>query len=56
MVQQHVGYYLVDRGRATLEASIGYRPTWYAVLGRFAGRAPLASYLGAICCWCGYSP
>ena len=47
-VQQHVGYYLVDRGRAALEASIGYRPTWYAALGRFVGRAPLASYLGAI--------
>ena len=27
-VQQHVGYYLVDRGRAALEAGIGYRPTW----------------------------
>ena len=43
-----MGYYLVDRGRAALEASIGYRPTWLAALGRFAGRAPLASYLGAI--------
>ena len=47
-VEQHVGYYLVDRGRAALEAGIGYRPTWHAALGRFAGRAPLASYLGAI--------
>ena len=46
--KQHVGYYLVDRGRAALEAGIGYRPTWYAALGRFVGRAPLASYLGAI--------
>ena len=47
-VQHHVGYYLVDRGRTALEASIGYRPTWRAALGRFVGRAPLASYLGAI--------
>ena len=47
-VQQHVGYYLVDRGRAALEAGIGYRPTWLMALGRFVGRAPLASYLGAI--------
>ena len=47
-VQQHVGYYLVDRGRAALEASIGYRPTWLVALERFIGRAPLASYLGAI--------
>ena len=43
-----MGYYLVDRGRTALEASIGYRPTWRAAMGRFAGRAPLASYLGAI--------
>ena len=47
-VRQHVGYYLVDRGRAALEAGIGYRPTWYAALGLFVGRAPLASYLGAV--------
>ena len=46
-VAHHVGYYLVDRGRSALEAGIGYRPTWRAALGRFAGRAPLASYLGA---------
>ncbi len=47
-VKRHVGYYLVDRGRAALEAGIGYRPTRIAALGRFAGQAPLASYLGAI--------
>ena len=42
-----MGYYLVDRGPA-LEAGIGYHPTWYAALGRFFGRTPLASYLGSI--------
>ena len=47
-VQRHVGYYLVDRGRTVLEAEIGYRPAWHAALGRFVGRAPLASYLGAL--------
>jgi hypothetical protein len=47
-VRHHVGYYLVDRGRPALETSIGYRPTWRAAMERFAGRAPLASYLGAI--------
>ena len=47
-VKRHVGYYLVDRGRTALESRIGYRPTWFAALGRFAGQAPLASYLGAI--------
>ena len=47
-VQEHVGYYLVDRGRAALEAGIGYRLTRLAALGRFLGRAPLVSYVGAI--------
>jgi len=47
-VKHHVGYYLVDGGRAALEASIGYRPAWRAALGRFVGRVPLASYLGAV--------
>ncbi|MGO9113040.1 MAG: cyclic beta 1-2 glucan synthetase, partial [Thermoguttaceae bacterium] len=47
-VQRHVGYYLVDRGRAALESSIGYRPTRHAALLRFAGRASLASYLGSL--------
>ena len=47
-VRHHVGYYLVDRGRPALEASIGYRPTWRAAMEQFAGRAPLACYLGAI--------
>ena len=47
-VQQHVGYYLVDRGRAALEADISYRRTWHAAPRRFIGQAPLASYLGAL--------
>ena len=47
-VKQHVGYYLIDRGLAALESSIGYHPTWYAALGRFVERTPLASYLGAV--------
>ena len=47
-VQRHVGYYLVDRGRTMLEAGIGFRPEWHTAVGRFFGRAPLASYLGAL--------
>jgi hypothetical protein len=47
-VEHHVGYYLVDRGRTALEASIGYRPAWREAVGRFVGRTPLASYFGAI--------
>ena len=44
----HVGYYLVDRGRALLERTVGYRPpirTWPA---RFALRHPTFFYLGGI--------
>ena len=44
----HVGYYLVDRGRRQLEASIGYRPARLERLARPAARFPLAFYLGAI--------
>jgi hypothetical protein len=44
----HVGYYLVDRGRPQLEASVGYRPSGWERLARLATRFPLACYLGAI--------
>ena len=39
----HVGFYLVDRGRAELEARLGYRPSWGARLRRWLlDHAPLA--------------
>lgn len=44
----HVGYYLADRGRALLEAKIGYRRSWKDMVASAAGRAPLAVYLGSI--------
>ena len=44
----HVGYYLVDAGRTTLEESIGYRRPWKEALCRLAARAPLAWYLGGV--------
>jgi len=45
---RHVGYYLVDRGVRRLEESIGYRHSWYELLGRAVAWAPLGSYLSAI--------
>jgi len=45
---RHVGYYLVDEGRATLEASVGYRPTLSQRARRWARRHPTPVYLGSI--------
>jgi cyclic beta-1,2-glucan synthetase len=36
----HVGYYLVDAGRAQLEARLGYRPSWHERLRRWVFRHP----------------
>jgi cyclic beta-1,2-glucan synthetase len=44
----HVGFYLVDRGRARLEAAIGYRPSLAARIPRFILRHPTEFYLGGI--------
>ncbi len=48
LVQKHVGYFLIGKGRALLEAEIGYVPPVLARIGRFLGRHAVASYLGAI--------
>jgi hypothetical protein len=48
MVARHVGYYLVDRGRAALEQRIGYRRTWQDILGRGQFPARLGWYVGTI--------
>ncbi len=42
----HVGYYLIDRGRAQLEADLHYRPRLSERLFRSVLRHPTASYLG----------
>ena len=55
-VQQHVGYYLVDQGRAALEASIGYRPTWLHGPGAVRWAGPAGLLLGSDLCSCGCSP
>ncbi|MGB5742458.1 MAG: glucoamylase family protein, partial [Sedimenticolaceae bacterium] len=44
----HVGYYLIDRGRAELERVSEARPPFVAALRRAAFRMPLVSYLGTI--------
>ena len=46
VIWHHVGYYLVDRGRALVEKSIGYRPDWRDRLSRFAAGRPFACYMG----------
>ena len=45
---QHVGYYLVDRGRRRLEQQLGIRPPWRETLRRGFDRAPLPIYLGLL--------
>lgn len=42
----HVGYYLVDEGRAMLDARLGYRPSLKVRLACAAQRHPAAFYLG----------
>ena len=43
----HVGYYLIDAGRAELEARFRYRPLLRERLSRFVLRHPTATYLGS---------
>ncbi len=44
----HVGYYLVDEGRADLETCLGYRPGLRERLKRSVVRHPTEAYLGGI--------
>jgi len=44
----HVGYYLVDSGRRTLESAVGYRTPLLQAIGRLLQAQPALSYLGAI--------
>ena len=46
--RQHVGYYLISRGRFELERAIGYPPTVRDRFARFAFRHPALGYLGII--------
>jgi cyclic beta-1,2-glucan synthetase len=44
----HVGYYLVDRGRATLEANLGFKPPAGTRARRFLRRHASGIFLGAV--------
>jgi cyclic beta-1,2-glucan synthetase len=44
----HVGYYLVDAGRAQLEVRLGYHPAWRERLRRWVFRHPTSVYLGGM--------
>jgi cellobiose phosphorylase len=44
----HVGYFLIDRGRARLEAAVNLRASPLEVLRRMGSRIPLPIYLGSI--------
>ncbi len=46
--RRHVGYFLVDRGRATLEQAVGYRPTAGERLYRALIRHPSVTYFTTI--------
>jgi len=44
----HVGYYLIDRGRRSLERAVGYRPSLKSWLSRAGRNLRLSLYLGPI--------
>ncbi|MEI7771380.1 MAG: glucoamylase family protein, partial [Chloroflexales bacterium] len=46
--RRHIGYYLVDKGRAAFEAELGYRPAPAELLRRVVCDHPTVFYLGAI--------
>jgi cyclic beta-1,2-glucan synthetase len=48
LAETHVGYFLLDAGRAHLEASIGYRPKLSERLLRPVLALPMAFYLGSL--------
>ncbi|HEY0199640.1 MAG TPA: glucoamylase family protein [Rhodanobacter sp.] len=47
-LHRHVGFYLIDEGRAALERRLGVRPTRAETLRRGFDRAPLPIYLGLL--------
>src|SRR5262249_61235842 len=44
----HVGYYLIDQGRSTLEDRAGMRSSLWMMLCRLGGRKPLLAYLSGV--------
>ncbi len=48
VVRSHVGYYLVDGGRAALEERLGCQPGWREIVMRAAARRPLCCYVAVL--------
>lgn len=46
--EKHVGYYLIDLGRSTLERRVGYSPTLLQSVKRWITKNPASVYLGGI--------
>ncbi len=46
--RRHVGYWLVDRGLAELEAAVHYSPRWHERLRRAISRRPNAAYFPSL--------
>ncbi len=46
--KSHIGYHLIDKGRASLEKAAGSRPDWKTLLPRGIRRAPMVFYAGSI--------
>src|SRR5688500_14162617 len=44
----HIGYFLVDGGRRTLERAAHARPTVAIVLRRLARQVPMSAYIGSL--------
>ena len=44
----HIGFYLIDAGRITLEKKVGYRPGWWVRLRGWYLAHPTYTYLGRI--------
>ena len=49
VLRHHVGYYLIDRGRAAIEESIGYRAAWTGRLVRVASPRRWPAIWGRSC-------
>ena len=47
-VERHVGYYLIDKGRLTLDHDLNYKPTAYHLLQECLLKFPSGIYLGTI--------
>ncbi|MEO8268236.1 MAG: glucoamylase family protein, partial [Aureliella sp.] len=52
-LRRHIGYWLVDEGRADVERAIGYQPSWMEDLLRKLRAHAFSFYIGSILLWMG---